>query len=176
MGAVFGDYTSFLELAFGVNFLFGVWTALYRRLYAWQVAISRKFGRQFRVLAADRGGEVREIIRIRQQRSRRWCSQIQRRGRWFSIFIAPPILLALLYFPDAHPVNFLGIWLIILSISPIPIVALMMCAVTFAVEVWNWGSFRDMIKNPEVISAISKTKQIVQEEQPPEDEEKPSDD
>ena len=160
----FGDYSSFLEIAFAVNLLFGFWHALSKGLTDWQTATANDWEIRFKANDVDAGRGILQRIQRRHEICRHWCSKAQKIGRSVSIVIAILIARALYFYPEGATLDHYSVVLIGLSILPVPIVGLVMCAFTVGFSVWNWISFNDMAKDPEAISSISKTQKAIAEE------------
>ena len=84
----FGDYTSYLEIAFVINFAVGTWRDLTQRLLD---SLIEKADRYFQALPAtekDMGDIGQGIARTRQNRFVVRSYSIQKYGRFVSVFVA----------------------------------------------------------------------------------------
>ena len=143
----FGDYTSFLEMSFAVNLLFGVWEGLLDKLRKdFQIYVSR-----FRASALDDdGAAVLDAIQRRGTRLIILCDGIKKCGRTFGMLAAIAISVIMFVIGDEQVVR---IWpeIIIFSILslPVPLACLSMFMLHHVFSFWIRISFADIVKKPD---------------------------
>jgi hypothetical protein len=130
----FSQYTSFLEIAFGVNLLFGAWEGIYEKLS--QISRdSRSKGERTLETAKVDVGQREDITRHRRRcdACRTW---IRRVGRSFGLLIATTIAVSLLLVTPEQSVGRWGFFLIGGSGALVPSLMAIMVIVDKAYTAW----------------------------------------
>ncbi|MXY54207.1 MAG: hypothetical protein F4Y86_16990 [Gammaproteobacteria bacterium] len=129
----FGDFESFLELAFAVNLIWGIWGDLRARL-------ENRFGNpklKTQVAAAIDTSSATAVDSL-VERARRWRSGLSRVGQVASLAVAVAIAMCLFFVQST--VELSGGWraLVFFAMCPVPVFAFFMWLVNpiFTLAVW----------------------------------------
>ena len=125
---VFGDYETFLAIAFAVNILFGAWEAIRARLAARSIGGTAFLTSFAALIDHDTARAYGDLI----GRAKRVRNRFTRAGRALSFIVAVAIAAALFWFPSNQPVATVAKWLIALSILVFPLTMTVMIAADWA--------------------------------------------
>ena len=151
--AVFGDYESFLEIAFAVNILYGAWEDIRARLAARSLDGTAFLANFAQVIDDNTAGAYGDLV----GKAKRVRNRFTRWGRIISFTIAALIAAGLFWFPSALSVPAWGKSLIALSILAFPIVMLFMVVVDWYIRLRarltaGDGAMAKAVPNPDTVS------------------------
>ena len=147
----FGDYTSFLEMAFAINLLFGVWDGLSGLLLDKRRKNFALYMSRFHASALDNdGAAVLGAIQRRDTKCTVLCDGIKKWGRILGIVAAIIISILMFVMGNGRTVE---IWPEILAFGilalPVPLACLAMFSIHIIFRFWTQISFADIVKNPD---------------------------
>ncbi len=143
MPAEFADYTSFLEVAFAINLLFGGWKGFARFLLERRRLSFNRYAVKTRVEAVDDAVErLLEEISARNEACRRVCRGVERWGRIVGFVMAAVIVAALFAIGNREVVDGPMLAGIVVAALPVPLTMALMVLVQAACRARNWRSYR----------------------------------
>ena len=158
--AEFSGYTSFLEVAFGVNLLFGAWDGMYEKLSQLSQQNTAKGGQALELAKAD-SGDQQTIIRHRERcdRLRTW---MRKAGRAAGLVVAITIAISLLVVEPDQAINRWQFSLIAVAGAVVPSLLAIMVIVDYAYTRWINGREYEIVQEALVTQAgeAQKARQI----------------
>lgn len=149
----FGDYTSFLEIAFGVNLLFGVWDGLAAKMSGWRISELRRLQGNIRVSAVD---AVTPALEKREAACNRKCETIKKWGRTAGVIFAGVIALVLFVVGDNATVSGWKMSGIAVLVAPLPVSFILVTVVSAVLVLRNRISYSDLSEPSEVVEKASR--------------------
>lgn len=122
---MFGDYETFLAIAFAVNILFGAWQAIRERLAARSIGGTEFLTSFAALIDHDTARAYGDLV----GRAKRVRDRFTQTGRAFSFIVAVAIAAALFWYPSSQHIATWAKWLIALSIVLFPLTMTLMIAV-----------------------------------------------
>ena len=149
----FGDYTSFLEIAFGVNLLFGVWDGLAAKMSGWRTSELRRLQGNIRVSAVD---AVTPALEKREAACNRKCETIKKWGRRAGVMFALVTALVLFVVGDSVAVSGWKVGGIAVLAAPLPVSIILITVISVELVLRNRISYSDLSEPPEVVEKASR--------------------
>ena len=149
----FGAYTSFLEIAFAVNLLFGVWDGLAAKMSGWRISELRRLQGNIRASAID---AVRPALKNREVVCNRKCETIKKWGRRAGVMFAAVIALVLFVVGDSATVSGWKVVGIAGLAAPLPVSFIWIAIVSAVLVLRNRISYSDLSDPPEVVEKASR--------------------
>lgn len=143
MPSQFADYTSFLEVAFAINLLFGGWQGFARLLLERRRLSFNRYAMKARVEAVDDAVQrLLEEISARNEACRRVCRGVERWGRVVGFAMAAVIVAALFLVGNGEVVDGPMLAGIVVVALPVPLTMALMVLVQAGCRARNWRSYR----------------------------------
>lgn len=155
----FGDYTSFLEIAFGVNLLFGVWDGLAAKMSGWRISELRRLQGNIRVSAVD---AVTPALEKREAACNRKCETIKKWGRTAGVVFAVMTALVLFVVGDSTAVSGWKVGGIAVLAAPLPVSIILITVVSVELVLRNRLSYSDLSDLSEPPEAVEKASRALE--------------
>lgn len=156
MPSQFADYTSFLEVAFAINLLFGGWRGFARFLLERRQISLKRYVAKVRIDSVDEAMEqrARDRMAARHEKCGVLCRRVERIGRLLGVFMAIAIVVLLFLVGNAAPVDARMLALIVAAAMPVPTTMASMLLIQTAYRVWFWHSYRRFRKEARHLAVL----------------------